>query len=59
MAVGTSKKINNTPSMIMPPAMPKTPETNEAMKTARPMAASAASDIGGHACQSSVAARTK
>src|SRR5262249_41133581 len=45
MAVGTSKKINSTPSIIMPPAMPKTPDTSEATNTATPIAASATNDM--------------
>src|SRR5262245_9328263 len=45
IAVGTSKKINSTPSMIMPPAMPNTPDTREATNTATPIAASATNDI--------------
>src|SRR5215468_2885862 len=45
IAVGTSKKTSNTPSMIMPPAMPNTPETNDATKTAVPIKASEASGM--------------
>src|SRR5262249_24140989 len=45
MAVGTSKKTSSMPSMIMPPAMPKTPDTSEPTKTVHPIAASAMTDM--------------
>ena len=59
IAVGTSKKTSSTPSMIMPPAMPNTPETSEATNTAVPITASETSDMPPYPCQNSQPARTE
>ena len=59
MAVDTSKKTSSTPSMIMPPAMPNTPDTRDATKTAVPITASDKTDMTPHPRQSNQPARKR